>query len=195
MPTVTALRAERRDRVVVDLDGAPWRSCPAEAVLRAGLVVGCELDRPRARLLRRELRRAEALGRALGALRVRDLSSGELGDRLGRAGFVGGERSQAIGTLGRAGLVDNRRLAHRRAAALAERDYGNDWIRFDLERRRVPPELAAEAVAALEPEAERAARVVREHGGGMRTARRLARRGFGDDAVEAAAEAPVADDR
>ena len=37
MPTVTGLHPERRDRVRVELDGAPWRTLPAAAVVSAGL--------------------------------------------------------------------------------------------------------------------------------------------------------------
>jgi hypothetical protein len=61
---VTALR-ERRGHVAVELDGQAWRTVPLEVVVRAGLAVELELDRPRLRLLRRELRRAEALAAAL----------------------------------------------------------------------------------------------------------------------------------
>ena len=61
MPTVTALRDDRRGRVAVELDGAPWRVLPLEAVVRAGIAEGRLLDRNALRLLRRELRRAEAL--------------------------------------------------------------------------------------------------------------------------------------
>ena len=61
MPGVTALRAPRPGAVDVELDGARWRTLPLEVVVRTGLQVGEELDRPRLRLLRRELRRHEAI--------------------------------------------------------------------------------------------------------------------------------------
>ena len=64
MRTVTALHPERRDRVRVDLDGEPWRTLPAAAVVSAGLRVGAALDRERARELGRSLRRFEALDAA-----------------------------------------------------------------------------------------------------------------------------------
>ena len=63
-PRVSSLRARPRERVEVELDGEPWRTLPAEVVLRAGLDLGIELDRPRARRVRRELRRHEAMARA-----------------------------------------------------------------------------------------------------------------------------------
>ena len=61
MPTVTRLRDARSGRVAVELDGAPWRTLPVDVVARAGLTEGRALDRPALRLLRQELRRAEAL--------------------------------------------------------------------------------------------------------------------------------------
>ena len=50
------------------LDGESWRTLPAEVVLRAGLDVGVELDRERARRLRRELKRHDAMSSAARAL-------------------------------------------------------------------------------------------------------------------------------
>jgi SOS response regulatory protein OraA/RecX len=189
---ITTLRAERNGRIAVELDGEPWRSVPAEAILRAGLDVGRELDRVRARVLRRELRRLEALAVAGRALRRRDLSEARLSRRLERAGVAPAPRAATLRALGRAGLVDDRRLACDRAAALAARGYGDAWIRWDLEQQGIAAELVAEAIAGLEPEAARAERVMSQNGGGIRGARKLARRGFGEDAVAAAA--PVAGD-
>jgi SOS response regulatory protein OraA/RecX len=192
VPTITALRAARPGRVAVELDGAAWRTLPVEAVLRAGLAAGRRLDRPRARLLRRELRRLEALSAAGKALRGRDLAAAELEARLERAGVAPAPRAETLAVLDRAGLVNDRRFAVDRAAALARRGYGDAWIRWDLERRGVAADVTDEALTSLESEGERATRVLGERGGGPRVARLLARRGFGEDAVEAAASAPVA---
>lgn len=194
MPVVTALRAERRGRVAIELDGKPWRSIPLEAVLRSGLEVGRELDRPRARQLRRELRRLEGLAVAARSVRTRDLSAAQLAGRLERAGVAPVARAETLDVLDRAGVVDDRRVGSARAAVLAERGYGDAWIRWDLGCRGIASELVEDAVGALEPESARAARIVRGRGGGRRTAQLLARRGFGEDAVEAAATASVAAD-
>ena len=83
MPVVTALRERPRGRVEIELDGAPWRLVPTDAVVRSGLFVGRALDRETARSLGRELRRAEALTRALRALTARDRSRRALDERLG----------------------------------------------------------------------------------------------------------------
>lgn len=194
MPTVTAVGPERRGRVAVALDGRPWRELPTVVVARTLLRVGVELDRPRLRELRRELRRAEALGVAARALRHRDLSAGGVAARLERAGVAAGEREEALETLKEVGWVDDARFAHRRAELLAERGWGDAAIGADLERQGVGPEQAAAALAALPSERERADAIVARRGAGARTAAQLARRGFGEDAVERAAGPSVADD-
>jgi SOS response regulatory protein OraA/RecX len=187
VPRITALRAQRGDRVAVELDGAAWRVLPLEVVVRAALRVDDELDRARARTVRRELRRHEALAVSTGALRHRDLSTRRLEQRLERRAVPPAERARAVATLSRAGLLDDGRFARSRARALAARGYGDAAIRFDLERQGVDPELASEALAELEPERDRALRLAATAGGAVRAARLLARRGFGEDAIEAVA--------
>jgi len=181
---VTALRERPRGRVEVELDGSRWRVVPADAVVRAGLVAGRPLDRETARSLARELRRAAALGVAVEALHHRDLSRRRLAERLERRGARADARDEALAALERAGLVDDGRFAAGRAQSLAARGYGDAAIRFDLEREGVPAEAAAEALARLEPEAERAKEVVSRRGAGVRTARWLASRGFAATSVE-----------
>src|SRR5438270_1784854 len=173
MPVVTALRAETRARVAVELDGDLWRTLPAEPVVRAGLRVGCKLDRPAARRLRRELRAAEALAVAARALRARDLPAHEVDERLTRAHVAPAIRREALGALARAGAVGDHRFATARGGALGARGYGDAAIAADLERRGVPDELRADALAGLEPEADRACALARERGRGPKTARFL----------------------
>jgi SOS response regulatory protein OraA/RecX len=184
MAIVTALMPAGPNRVAVELDGAPWRTLPAEAVLRAGLAHGLELDRERVRLLRRELRRAQALGTALSALRHRDHSRASLAGRLERRGIAPSEREDAVDVLTRAGLVDDERLAHGRAAALASRGAGDLLVADDLACRGVPADLIPAALAGLEPERERAARIVAQRGLSPRTARFLAAKGFRPETLE-----------
>ena len=182
--TITALRERSKARVDVELDGAPWRRVPADAVVRAGLTVGRTLDRETARALGRELRRSGALARATRALAFSDRSRRSLDDRLAAAGVGAEPRREALETLERAGLVDDARFAAGRAAALAERGHGDAAIRFDLERQGLGDERVAEALAGLEPERERALRLVERRGRGPKTARWLAGRGFEPDIVE-----------
>jgi SOS response regulatory protein OraA/RecX len=191
---VTGLRETRGGRVAVELDGVRWRTFPVDVVARVQLATGEELDRPRLRELARELRRTRAVGSALRAVSRRDLSSQRLRERLQRRGIPPGEREEALGALQRAGFVDDARYASRRAASLADRGHGDTAIRWRLEGEGVPPDLVADAICELEPERDRARRVVAARGPGIRTARELARRGFGEDAVESALGGVVADE-
>lgn len=186
MPTVTALRPDRRGRVAVELDGTAWRSLPLDVVARAGLSEGRALDRAALRLLRRELRRAEALAVAGRALKARDMSERRLSERLERAAVAPAVVAESIEVLARAGAVDDRRFASNRAESLAGRGYGDEAIRHDLGRQGVPAELVESALEGLEAEPDRARRIVARRGPGAKTARYLAAKGFGEEASEAA---------
>jgi regulatory protein len=187
VPTVTALREDRRGRVAVELDGTAWRTLPLEVVVRAGLSAGRTLDRAALRLLRRELRRAEALAMAGRTLRARDLSEQRLAERLAGAAVAPAAIAESVDLLRRAGLVDDERFARNRARALAERGYGDAAIEHDLDRQGVNGDLIRAALEELPAELERARTLVGRRGVGARTARYLASKGFGEDAIEAVA--------
>jgi SOS response regulatory protein OraA/RecX len=121
------------------------------------------------------------------ALEHRDRSRQELDARLARAGVDAAGRAEALETLERVGYVDDGRFARARAASLADRGYGDDGIRQLLEQQGIESDAAAEALAALPPERERAAELVARLGPGPKTAAHLGRKGFGEDAVAAAA--------
>jgi SOS response regulatory protein OraA/RecX len=153
-------------------------------VVAAGLAVGVALDRPRARRLRTELQRADALRAGLTALRYADHTTATLDRRLTTRGVTPAQRESAIETLSRAGLVDDARFAERRAAALAARGAGDELIRADLESRGVPADLRRAATALLEPEEDRARRIVATEGRSAKVLRRLAAKGFSQDVLE-----------
>ncbi len=134
----------------------------------------------------------EALAAATRALARRDYSERGLRERLTRAGVEAAELEETITELRGVGLIDDERFAGRRARALAERGKGNAAISFDLRRQGVDAELIENALAGLEPERERAARIVLRRGAGPKTARLLASRGFDREVVELAAEVAVA---
>ncbi|HET7045272.1 MAG TPA: RecX family transcriptional regulator [Gaiellaceae bacterium] len=184
MPVVTAIRPGRRGQLLVELEGEVWRELPVDVVARTLLRVGTVLDRPRLRELRRELRRAEALGVAARALRYREHSHAGLDERLRRAGVAERERGQALETLERVGYVDDARFAARRAEQLAAKDWGDAAIAAELERQGVGRDAAGAAIAALEPERERALAVAGRRGSTPRTGAYLARRGFAEEALE-----------
>ena len=111
----------------------------------------------------------EAADVALRALRAADRSRAELDERLERRGFDDEERRQALDGLERLGYVDDERTASLRAERLAERGYGDAYIRADLEHRGLSSEAA---IARLDPEADRATRFTQKGPAW------LARRGF-----------------
>jgi len=128
--------------------------------------------------------RRDALSRATRALARRDHSAASLRLKLDRAGISARAQDEALDALVRAGYLDDARFARNRAAQLAARGYGDQWIRADLESQGVAPEAAEPALAELEPEAERAARQAAKLGGGLRAARALGRRGFAEESLE-----------
>ena len=138
--------------------------------------------------------REAALERAVRALARRDHSAAGLRAKLYRAGISEDAQIHAVDALERGGYIDDRRFAQDRAARLAERGYGDEWIRADLEAQGVSAETAAASLAGLEPEDERAMRVAARTGDGVRAARLLARRGFSDETLERFVARSVAHD-
>jgi regulatory protein len=193
MATVTGLRETRGGRIAVELDGARWRTFAPDVIARVRLGVGEVLDRPRLRELARERRRVRARDTALRAVARRDQSSAELRRRLERRRVAPSDREEALEALERVGLVDDGRYALRRAEALAERGHGDAAIRWRLERDGLAPADAESAVSHLEPERERARLIVAARGAGPAAARELARRGFGEEAIEEALGGLVGD--
>ena len=129
--------------------------------------------------------REEAIDAAARLLRHADRSRSELEQRLAGKGFEPEVLREALDTLERVGVLNDARTATVRAERLAERGYGDAWIRAELERRALPVD---EALAELEPEHERAARIVARKGVSPPW---LARRGF-DSEVVATVAAPGA---
>ena len=76
------------------------------------------------------------------------------------------------------------RLAQSRTELLARRGYGDSAIRADLRRRLIPPQAAADAVAALEPEFDRARRLLEGESVTPTLLRRLATRGFSRETLD-----------
>jgi SOS response regulatory protein OraA/RecX len=195
VPRVTALSPDRGGtHVVVDLDGVRWRRIPIEVAVRVGLTPDAELAREDLRALRRELRRVEALEAAAKALVHRDRSRASVHTRLRAAGISPSAADGALDTLERAGIVSDERFAHARAAALAARGSGDALIEHELMTAGIADSYVEAAIGALEPERDRAIRVTATRGESVSTARWLARRGFGQDAIEAALPTLVADE-
>ena len=184
MPEITGLHEVSASAVLVELDGAPWRKIPLTAAARAGLSLGKRLEREDLRLLGRELRRAEALTKATRMLARRPLSRALLEERLEKKGVAPVAREEAVEALEQAQYLNDRSYALERARSLAERSYGAAAVRYILEQERVGSELIEEAIASLEPEAERARALLAAAADRRRTLRRLVTRGFSAETLE-----------
>ena len=130
--------------------------------------------------------RPNALEAAAKALARRDRSAANLTAYLERHGTAPEEASQAVTRLQEAGYVDDARYASSRAQTLAGRGYGDEGVRFELERDGVQPEEIDAALASLAPERERAVSLVRAARAPTAAIRRLAAKGFSRDSIEAA---------
>lgn len=122
------------------------------------------------------------------ALARRDVSVSALKKRLDAGGVERDEIDRVVEALVRAGLVDDVRLARELSSSLADRGLGDEAILARLEAEGIGPEERAYALTMLEPEERRAVGVAERESarGPRRLAALLARRGFGEDAVEAA---------
>jgi len=129
------------------------------------------------------------------ALHHRDRSSQQLDERLARAGFGDDTRAEALERLERLGYLDDTRFAAGRAAALAARGYGNAAIRHRLSEAGVADEQAEKALAALDPEPERARALVEKLGATPKTLGALRRKGFSEDALDGMAGFAEGDER
>ena len=138
--------------------------------------------------------RSRALDRAVQALARRDHSTESLRAKLDRTGISEQARADAVETLARAGYLDDARFARSRAEHLAARGYGDLRIRADLAEQGVEEDVVGQALATLEPEAERAVRQYRKLGGGVRALRSLARQGFSEESLEGLVSEAVAEE-
>ena len=110
-----------------------------------------------------------------------------LADYLARRGVGRKERVEAVDRLTDIGYLDDSRFAFGRARSLAERGYGDDAVRFELEQEGVAAERIDTAVAGLAAERERALAVLRGSRSPLAGIRKLAAKGFSADSIEAAA--------
>jgi regulatory protein len=130
--------------------------------------------------------REVAVERAVRALARRGHSAAGLRAKLDRAGLSEQAQTDAVETLERLGYLDDGRFAHDRAVRLAERGYGDDWIRADLEAHGIEAETVAASLDALGHEEERAVRAASaaDDPPPKNPPRRLARRGFSEGTIE-----------
>jgi SOS response regulatory protein OraA/RecX len=130
--------------------------------------------------------RPTALEAAAKALARRDRSTADLTSYLERRGTAPRDACDAVERLQQAGYVDDARYATARAESLAGRGYGDEAVRFDLERAGIVADEIDVALASLTPERERALTILRQAKSPLAAIRRLAAKGFSAESVEAA---------
>ncbi|HEY3920941.1 MAG TPA: RecX family transcriptional regulator [Gaiellaceae bacterium] len=137
--------------------------------------------------------RLTALEAATKALSRRDRSAADLAAYLERKGTDPDEARAAVDRLRDAGYVNDERYAAARAEGLAGRGYGDEAVRFELEREGLAADQIAAALLALPPERERATAFLLKARTPLAGLRRLAAKGFSADALEAAVVAARVD--
>lgn len=154
MPTITAIeKQKRRPRADIHVDGAYALSLSVEVVLERGLMVGASLDRDEQRLLEAEDQRRGAIATALRLLALQPRSEKDLRDRLSRRGFRRHAIDAAISRMRELRYLDDavyaRQYVESRQQATPR---SRRALAFELGRKGVGRELAADTVAALSDE-------------------------------------------
>ena len=128
----------------------------------------------------------QALEAGLKALSRRELSYAELVARLQRSGIDREDAERASTQLTEAGYQSDERTADERARVLAARLHGDLAIRLDLRRRGISEGDIDSALEGVDPELARAEELARRAQNASQLARALHRKGYSDDAIEAA---------
>jgi SOS response regulatory protein OraA/RecX len=106
-----------------------------------------------------------------------------MASHLAERGYDDSDVRDALDAMVRVGALDDVRYAENRARALAERGAGDTVIRHDLRGAGIADSDVHGALSALEPERDRALRVLERRGVSPRTARYLVGKGFSEDVV------------
>jgi regulatory protein len=125
----------------------------------------------------------DPLDLAARALTHRDRSRRQIDERLARSGVTEDARAETLEKLERLGYLDDARFAAGRAAALAARGHGDEAIRHALAAEGIDAGAVDEALATLDPEAERARLLVARLGASAKTLAALRRKGFAEDTL------------
>jgi regulatory protein len=154
MPTITAIEKQRRrPRADIHLDGVCAFSLSLDVIVEARLAAGASLSEPQRRDLEAEDQRRGAIAAALRLLAVQPRSESELRDRLRRRAFRREAIDGAIARMRELGYLNDEAYARffieaRQSATPRSRRA----LAFELGRKGVDREIAAEAVAALSDE-------------------------------------------
>jgi regulatory protein len=152
--TITAIeKQKRRPRADVHLDGVCAFSLSLDVIVEARLTVGASLSEPQRRDLEAEDQRRSAVAAALRLLAVQPRSESELRERLRRRAFRREAIDGAIARMRELGYLNDEAYARFFIEAhQATTPRSRRALAFELGRKGVDREVAAEAVAALSDE-------------------------------------------
>ncbi len=181
---VTRITARAGQRVDIELDGARWVTLDAATALGLGLAVDEEV--PEETRVEAERLAAEERALARGARLVgrRSHARGELEGKIARADGPDAARA-AVDRLDALGALDDERHAAEVAHTRLRDGWGPQRIRHDLEAAGIGADLVERTLAGIDSDAVLAAahRAVGDRTG-AEAWRRLAARGFDEDAAE-----------
>lgn len=168
---ITDAHRTKRGRISVCADGEFLFAIEAECWQCSGLDVGAEVDEDALNALLRQSRAQEAKRRALNMLSARSYTAQSLTRRL--AEKTGAEAARtAVSRMEELGLVDDEDYALRCAHDLLNlRGFAPRRIRYELQKRGIPPELCVLAIEELDcgDLSERAAELLRARFGVLKS--------------------------
>ncbi|NNE70528.1 MAG: RecX family transcriptional regulator [Rhodothermales bacterium] len=199
--SATSVQARDPNRISIFVEGTFSFGMPLEAALEMDLRKGLEMDEV---LLARCLAADEeykARKKALNLLAFRQRSTGELDERLRRAGFSDAARRAALARMQKLGYLDDAAFAEAFARdRMGVRGHGRRRVLLELGRKGIAPSLAEQVVALVSEgrnEVEDALALARKKARSLRRLDNprkkrerlwghLSRRGFESDVIRAA---------
>ena len=154
---ITKIRWSQRkkDRVLIDIDGAFGLSISADLLLKEGLKVGDEISEERIETIGQYGRSEAARDKALNYLSYRPHSQKELGEKLKRAGFSEDQADEAIRFANERAYQSDEEYANAMVRHLISKKYSNRRILQELAFKGIESELAKTALAPYIDEEER----------------------------------------
>lgn len=142
---------DKKGKFDIYADGYIVMTLSEDAVVEAGLRVGCELDEKRLEQIERTVTLVRAKSRAYDLISYTDMSAKTLFDKLKQRGFDDEIASASVDALVSEGYIDDERYAGRLANYLVSTKlFGKRRILAELSRKGVDRETAENAVESLD---------------------------------------------
>ena len=149
---ITSITKKNGTRWQIEVDDEYWAILDAEIIVDQHLKVGSELTEERMEEILRAADFRRARERALYLLDYRDHSRGEIVEKLSR-NVDRGIAEEVADKLCELGLIDDGTYAKKLARYfLLTKKYGARRAEFEMRRKGIDGQLAAEAVAEVEPD-------------------------------------------